>query len=244
MTGIEILKGDITKLKVDAIVNAANTSLLGGSGVDGAIHRAAGYKFLEECKKLNGCKTGQSKITKGYDLPAKYVIHTVGPIWYGGNNKEGELLKSCYITSLNLAKEYGIKTIAFPAISCGAYGFPLDTACKIAIDTVNNFILNDNCLERVIFIDIDDTVIEIYKRILNHPMTHKYLIRENYTDLGKEVFDRLKKIWDQDDFLIGTMNDLDTKEKLQKMLDFLIKTGTNDSDDVIPYSIKIDKGLV
>ena len=244
MTGIEILKGDITKLKVDAIVNAANTSLLGGDGVDGAIHRAAGYKLLEECEKLNGCKTGQSKITKGYNLPAKYVIHTVGPIWYGGNNKEGELLKSCYITSLNLAKEYGIKTIAFPAISCGAYGFPLEDACKIALDTVKDFISNDNFLEKVIFIDINDTVIETYERILNHPMTHKYLNRENYSDLGREVFDRLKKIWDQDDFLICTMNNLDTEEKLQKMLDFLIETGTNNSDDVIPYGVKIDKGLV
>ena len=164
---ITTTKGDITKLSVDAIVNAANTSLLGGGGVDGAIHRAAGHGLLEECITWNGCKTGQSKITKGYNLPAKFVIHTVGHIWYGGNKNERELLKSCYITALNLAKENGIKTIAFPAISCGVYHFPLEEACKIATEIVKNFIANNNCLEKVIFIDINDAIIEIYKRILN-----------------------------------------------------------------------------
>ncbi len=163
---ISVLKGDITKLQVDAIVNAANTSLLGGGGVDGAIHRAAGRELLEECKTLKGCKTGQSKITKGYNLPSKYVIHTVGPVWHGGKNNERELLKSCYNTALNLAKENGIKTIAFPAISCGIYHFPLDEASKIATETVKEFISNNNCFEKVIFIDINDAVINIYNQII------------------------------------------------------------------------------
>lgn len=167
MTEIQVLKGDITKLKVDAIVNAANTSLLGGGGVDGAIHRAAGKELVEECRTLNGCKTGQSKITKGYNLPAKYVIHTVGPVWHCGNKKERELLKSCYETALNLAKENGIKTLSFPSISCGIYHFQLEEACKIATDTVKEFISQNSCFEKVIFIDINVTIIEIYKRILN-----------------------------------------------------------------------------
>ena len=164
---ITTTKGDITKLSVDAIVNAANTSLLGGGGVDGAIHRAAGHGLLEECITLNACKTGQSKITKGYNLPAKFVIHTVGPIWHGGNKNERELLKSCYITALNLAKENGIKTIAFPAISCGIYHFPLEEACKIATDTVREFISKNDCFEKIIFIDINDAIIDIYKNYLN-----------------------------------------------------------------------------
>ena len=142
MAVIEVLQGNITKLEVDAIVNAANRSLLGGGGVDGAIHRAAGRSLLEECRTLNGCETGQSKITKGYNLPAKYVIHTVGPVWNGGNKQERELLKSCYYTVLELARENNIKTIAFPSVSCGVYRFPIEEACKIAVSTVKEYLNN------------------------------------------------------------------------------------------------------
>ena len=166
MTTIEIIKGDITKLKVDAIVNAANKTLLGGGGVDGAIHRAAGRELLEECKTLGGAQTGEAKITKGYNLPAKYVIHTVGPVWYGGKNNEEEKLKSCYFNSLKLAIEYNCKIIAFPAISCGVYRFPIDKACKIAFNTVQEFINNNSAIEKVIFIDLNDKVIEEYNKLL------------------------------------------------------------------------------
>ena len=165
MGKIEITKGDITKLEVDAIVNAANKTLLGGGGVDGAIHRAAGKQLLEECKTLHGAQTGEAKITKGYNLPSKYVIHTVGPVWYGGMNNEVEKLTSCYVNSLNLAVEYGCKTIAFPAISCGVYRFPIEKACKIAFDTVSEFIKENKTIEKVIFIDLNDRVIEEYKKL-------------------------------------------------------------------------------
>ncbi len=162
----EIHKGDITKLNVDAIVNAANTTLLGGGGVDGAIHRAAGKEFLEECKTLNGCKTGEAKITKGYNLPAKYVIHTVGPVWNGGNNNEDELLENCYRNSLKLAVDNGIKSIAFPAISTGVYKFPLERAAKIAIDEVTKFLNDNDEIKKIIFVAFDNTTYDCYDEIL------------------------------------------------------------------------------
>ncbi len=163
---IEILRGDITKLKVDSIVNAANTTLLGGGGVDGAIHRAAGPELLEECGKLNGCSTGEAKITRGYNLPAKYVIHTVGPIWRGGNNNEDKLLRNCYYNSLNLAVENNIKTIAFPSISTGVYGFPFERACKIASKTINEFLQNNESIEKVIFVCFSESDYNNYLRVI------------------------------------------------------------------------------
>lgn len=149
---IEIINGDITKLHVDAIVNAANTSLLGGGGVDGAIHRAAGPLLLEECRKLNGCKRGMAKITHGYNLPAKYVIHTVGPVWYGGSRNEEELLRNCYWNSLTLAVQNSIRSIAFPSISTGAYEFPFKLASEIALQTTIKFLRADESIEKIYFV--------------------------------------------------------------------------------------------
>ena len=165
-SNIYLLKGDITKMNVDAIVNAANTTLLGGGGVDGAIHRAAGPELLEECKKLGGCPTGQAKITNAYKLPAKYIIHAVGPVWRGGNNSEPELLASCYINSLKIALEYNIKSIAFPNISTGAYGFPKKLAANIVINTVKQFIKDYNTNLDIYFVCFDDENFLIYKKII------------------------------------------------------------------------------
>ena len=149
---IAIVEGDITQQKVDAIVNAANNSLLGGSGVDGAIHRAAGLELLAECRRLHGCQTGDAKITRGYNLPADWVIHTVGPIWEGGNRGEDELLASCYRRCLEIATQYEIITMAFPAISTGAYGFPPQRAAKIALRTIKEFLEGKSSVEQVILV--------------------------------------------------------------------------------------------
>ena len=164
---IQLLKADITKLHVDAIVNAANSTLLGGGGVDGAIHRAAGPALLEECKTLGGCPTGMARITGGYDLPAKHVIHTVGPVWQGGMNQEEELLQNCYRNSLALAQENDCASIAFPNISTGVYRFPKEKAAKIAVDEVNRFLSYNKSVEKIIFACFDDANYQLYEKLLN-----------------------------------------------------------------------------
>lgn len=164
---IEVIRGDITTLKVVAIVNAANNSLLGGGGVDGAVHKAAGPELLEECRKLNGCLTGEAKLTKGYNLKCQYVIHTVGPVWMGGMRDEHALLASCYQKSLDLARREKIKTIAFPGISTGIYGFPKDQAANIALTETKRFLKKNSFPEKVIFVTFDEDNFKIYQSLLN-----------------------------------------------------------------------------
>ena len=166
MNRIKILNSDITKIDVDAIVNAANTSLLGGGGVDGAIHRAAGSGLLDECRKLNGCETGKAKITKGYNLPAKYVIHTVGPVYRDGKQGEPELLASCYCESLVLAVENGAKTIAFPCISTGIYGYPFREACVVALRTIEDFLQENETITQVYMVCFGDKDYSQFEAIL------------------------------------------------------------------------------
>jgi len=165
-TEIGLARGDITKLDVDAIVNAANTTLLGGGGVDGAIHRAAGPELVVECRTIGGCRPGEAKITCGYNLPARFIIHTVGPVWRGGGRGEAEVLASCYRNSLQLAVGNGIKTIAFPAISCGVYRYPISEASQIAVETTWEFLANSDKIDKLIFVVATDEIFAAYRRLL------------------------------------------------------------------------------
>ena len=164
MTTIEIIEGDITRLEVDAIVNAANSSLLGGGGVDGAIHRVAGSGLLDECRHLNGCETGMAKVTAGYNLPARYVIHTVGPVWRGGDKGEPELLASCYRECMKLAVSLDIESIAFPALSCGVYGYPLVSAAEIANFTIEEMLRSPSSIGRVLLVCFGVEVLSAYEK--------------------------------------------------------------------------------
>jgi len=168
MTGskLDLIVGDITAMEVDAIVNAANRTLLGGGGVDGAIHRAAGPELLAECRSLGGCDPGEAKLTGGYKLPARFVIHTVGPVWHGGSRGEASVLASCYRNSLRVAAENLIKSVAFPAISCGAYAYPVGAAAQIAVETTRDFLRRNETIEKVLFVVATNEIAEAYRRFL------------------------------------------------------------------------------
>lgn len=164
---IKIIEGNIVNMKVDAIVNAANSALCGGGGVDGAIHKAAGKSLLEECRDLGGCETGKAKITKGYALPAKYIIHTVGPVWYGGHRGEEALLESCYFESLKLAEQYNVSSVAFPAISTGAYKFPVPKANEIAVNTISAFLNSSDVIKEVFLLCFDAKMTRLFNNALD-----------------------------------------------------------------------------
>src|SRR5436189_2673302 len=164
--GIQLTRTDIAKLELDAIVNAPNASLLGGEGVDGAIHRAAGPELLEECRTLGGCPTGEARITKGYRLPARYVIHTVGPVWSGGKRREPELLRSCYVNALRVAAQHGVRSIAFPSISTGAYRYPIEQAARTAVETVRGELAKPTTVELVRFVCFSAEDLQVYQEIL------------------------------------------------------------------------------
>lgn len=255
---LQIIRNDITKVTCDAIVNAANCTLLGGGGVDGAIHKAAGKGLLEECKKLGGCETGQAKITAGYKLPAKFVIHTVGPVWKGGNMGEKEQLISCYKNSLSLAKEYGCESVAFPLISSGVYGYPVDDAFKVAVDTVAEFLMHNDMLVYIVvynknalaasgklFTDIAQYIDDNYvaehspydSRRINNCMESVPLSETNFLDfenaptaaIPAESFDYPTSIFEADESLESVIDDMIDESFSEMLLRIIDEKGMTDS---------------